>query len=623
MKLYEENIAFIEKVNPELHKLLLAIKERDYSTVPSKKGGLTLTYRHEGEDFFIHSRFNPEAEAEKMVGKSNPDADHIVVLGLGAGYHLEKLMALKAPNARVLLVEPEPEILKHSLKTINWKNILGRKDFFYSFGRDLNLLAGAIQAFIDVTTFTDLAFLELASEVRFHSAFFNAARETIDSEVKTLFYDFRTRLAEDSMVPRNIIKNIPFLIRTRPVKELKNKYPGRPGFIVSAGPSLDKNILLLKKVRDRAVIICVDTAFKPLLKKGIHPHFIMSADPSYKNYLHLQGTEEDIRYFLVADSGIAARAYEDFQSHIFTTSLGKPLLKMIEQNIGEIGEIEAWGSVISLALNFALYIGLDPIVFLGQDFAFTDMRNHCRGTSWEDSWMEYSRDLDGMQRREKKSIGGIAKVVETPDIFGKKTITSDKLQLYKNYLTKVLTSVPGRRFINASEGGILSEIETRRLRDVLKEFVYHREPDDFGSLFEIPTMYSGKNEKQLLAFFKGKLSFFRKYGNKLEDILSRLKSVEGMSIMPVASLLQEAEKLKDNLYINMQNGEILEMWSQGPIYNFLRKSAKLKDQPLSDANRGEFTALFREYFEKLIPLVSGIIDTFEMGIRALQKKRIS
>ena len=617
MNRQDENLTFLQTVNAGLFGLVTTVKEQNYNTLRSKAGPLTLTYIQNNQSFFIHSRFNPEAEAEKMIQKTNLEADHFVVLGLGAGYHLEKLMQTKRRDSRVLLVEPDLELVKHSLKTMDWRQILNRGDFFYCFGPDLNTLAATVQNYIDVASFDKLGVVELASEVRFHEAFFTAARKTIDNEIKTLLYDFKTRLAEDALVPRNILKNISGLLHTRRIKDLENMFTGKPGLIVSAGPSLDKNILHLKKVNNRAVILCVDTALKPLLKKGIQPHFTVTADPSYKNYLHLQGTEDKLKYFLVAETGVSDRVFGDFAAHIFSVSLGKPIFRMIEENIGPIGEVEAWGSVISLALNTAIFMGLDPIVFLGQDFAFTDMRNHCRGTSWEDNWLEYTRDLALIQRKEKQSITGAAKIIETPDIHGNKTLTSERLMLYKNYLAKTLTTYTGKRFINATEGGIMREIETDSLRRVMKEFVFGGETIDFDALFKLRVIYNEQNKKQLLTFFKAKWGFFKKYKKKLEDKIPQLEKADDMPLYALAPLVHECEKVQRQLYDNVTNGDLVELWSQGPIYSFIKKSAKLKDQQLNETNGADFVLLFNNYFKSLVPVLSSIIESFDMAVQRL------
>lgn len=614
------NLAELGKVNPALAQMLGNLEEKKYRTQPARSGLPTLVYQHDGQDFFIHSKFKPEDEALKLLQKLAPDANHIVVLGLGLGYHLDLLLQYKEPDTRVLLVEPDLEILKHSLKTLNWRELFARDDFFYCFGPDLNALSASIQNFLELVQFDHLAWLELPSEVRFNQGYFNVARQKIDSEIRTLFYDFKTRIAEEAVVPRNILKNIKGIMQTRAVKHLKDRFAGKPGFIVSAGPSLDRNILFLKKIRDRAVIICVDTALKPLLKRGIHPHFTVTADPSYKNYLHLQGCEKDIRYFLVADTGVAAKVFEDFNDHIFSVSLGKPIVKMIEENVGEIGELDAWGSVISLALSFALYLGLDPVVFLGQDFAFSGMRNHCRGTSWEEKWLEYSRDLGLLQRTEKQSISGIAKMTELEDIYGNPTMSSDRLLLYKNYLVKLLTSVQDRTFINASEGGILTEIEQQPLHHVISSYVYSSESLNFSGLFDIPRISKPRTQKQLNTFFKAKTGFFKKYRRKIKERLDKLEHIDDLTEPAMQTFLGETEQLKDQLYSNAQNGELVEMWSQGPIYHFLRKTRKLKP-PARGFNRAygkELAAMFKDYFQSLLPMLDSMIESFETGIKSLQ-----
>lgn len=621
--MYQENLNAIKQLNPQLRDALDSLETQDYRTEPSRSQHLTLIYHNkaDGQDYYIHSRFKPLEEAAKILKKANLNADHIIIFGLGLGYHLELVLAHKPKDTRVLLIEPELEIFKHSLKTLDWRQLFRREDFFYCLGPHMNMVAASVQQFLDLPVFDTLEWLELPSEARFLEPFFGAARREIDNEIKTQLYDFKTRVAEDSVVPRNILKNIKGILQTRPAKSLQNRFTGKPAIIVSAGPSLDKNILYLKKIDNRAVIICVDTALKPLLKRGIQPHFTVTADPSYKNYLHLQGTENRIDYFVVSDPGISAQVYDDFNPHIFSISLGKPILKMIEETIGEIGEVDAWGSVISLALSFAVYLGCNPVVFLGQDFAFSGMRNHCRGTSWEDTWLEYSRDLDLLQRREKQSITGIARTSEVPDIFNNTVMTSDRLMLYKNFLVKMVATYPDRRFINATEGGILAEIETKPFYRVLEEFIYPLESIDFCDLFNVPLIYAPHTKKRLTAFLKAKSGFFKKYLRKTNEITGKLEGAEHLSWDTASLLVQEAQKIKDQLYANVQNCELVEMWSQAPIFYFLKGYRKLEKKGFGESSQEEWVCLFRDYFTRLTPHVTGIIDSFDTGVKQLQGTR--
>ncbi|HLP57951.1 MAG TPA: 6-hydroxymethylpterin diphosphokinase MptE-like protein, partial [Candidatus Deferrimicrobium sp.] len=530
MSIHEENLFFLEKKFPKLLEYLQAVPDCKCKTETAKNGSLTLLYFQNQIPYYIHSKFNPRDESSKIIAHKNLSADHIIVMGLGLGYHLEKIMATKSRLARVLLIEPELEIVKHSLKTLRWQALLTRGDFFYVFGSSYAEITRMVHTFINIVTLDTVEYIELPSETRILKPFFTKIRQAVEEEIKTNIYDFKTRMAESYMLPRNILKNLPLIFNTRPATHLKNVFHHTPGFIVSAGPSLDKNILHLKKIRDRALLIAVDTALKPLLKRSIHPHITAIGDPSHKNYLHLQGTEKEIRHFVAAEACIAHQVFHDFRDKIFTLSVGKSMVRMIEEHTEPFGELEAWGSVISIALTLAVYMGLDPIIFVGQDFAFTGSRNHCRGTSWEDDILEYTSDPDQLQRFEKHSISGNKRVIETDDIYGQKVFTSDRLKLYKNYLAGLIEKYPHTRFINATEGGIFSEIESMPLIETIKQFVYGRMEIDFNKLHHLPLLNKKENIRRLLEFFKTRCSFFEGYQKKIAAALQLLGDIKDDSL---------------------------------------------------------------------------------------------
>lgn len=287
------------------------------------------------------------------------------------------------------------------------------------------------------------------------------------------------------------------------------------------------------------------------------------------------------------------------------------MVRLIEENSEPVGELEAWGSVISIALELAVYMGLNPVVFVGQDFAFTETRNHCRGTSWEDSKLEYTSDLDQLQRFEKQSIGGNKKVVETNDIHGNKTFTSDRLTLYKNYLARLTEKHPHIRFINATEGGIFSEIPHMPLYDVIKRFVYGRPSIDFSRVRRMPLLDKKENIKKLKTFFKIKIAFFKDYLGKVKELLQMLEEADVFTKETVLPLLNDAEGIKDFLYAVPQNGEIVEMWSVSPIYHFLRRFRQIEHRQLNDAYFKENMELYTTYFHNITPVVEDIIERFK------------
>jgi hypothetical protein len=83
------------------------------------------------------------------------------------------------------------------------------------------------------------------------------------------------------------LANAPRLAREADVGGLAGLFEGIPAVIAAAGPSLDRNIRDLVAVKDRVLIIACDTAARPLLSVGIDPHFVVGADSSRANAVHL------------------------------------------------------------------------------------------------------------------------------------------------------------------------------------------------------------------------------------------------------------------------------------------------------------------------------------------------
>ena len=621
MSIYENNIAFLKSRFPQFLERLNSITPTRSKIETARNGSLTLSYVQNGTPFYFHSKFNPEGECTQVLKNKNIQADHIVVMGLGLGYHLEKIMTEKDKLTKVLLIEPDFEIVLHSLHVLRWDKWLNRRDFVYLIGLDLSSLPALVPLFIDMVGFDTVEFIEWPAETRMFQPFFAQARDILDKEIKTYIYDFKTRLVESYTVSRNILKNYPLILKTRPLTRLKDRFSGVPGIIISAGPSLDKNLLLLKKIKDRAVFIAVDTALKPLLKRSIQPHFTAIGDPSHKNYLHIQGTESELLNFVLAEAGIAHNIFKDFTDRIFSLSIGKPIVKVLEEHSEPLGNLEGWGSVISIALEAAVYMGLDPIVFIGQDFAFSDSRNHCRGTSWEDNKIEYSGRLDEIQRFEKNSIGGEKQVIETIDIYGNKTFTSDRMLLYKNYLARLVSTHPNTRFINATQGGIFTEIPSMPLYDIIKSSVFGTLKIDFKELNQLPLIGNKENARRLIDFVSKTKKTFEDYLKKINEIETFLGShTNGVySVAEAVPLLQKLEETHFWIYSDSKNGDILEMWSTAPVYELIKEQKRIRNNELDDATASKGVQIYRQYFSNIRPVVDDIIKRFERTLKELKE----
>src|SRR5262249_10320613 len=89
-----------------------------------------------------------------------------------------------------------------------------------------------------------------------------------------------TTLVQVDASVRNVLLNLPWYAPAPAIPALKAACKGKPAVVVPAGPSLRRNIDLLARpgVRDRVVIVAVQTVLKTLLAKGIKPHFVTALD---------------------------------------------------------------------------------------------------------------------------------------------------------------------------------------------------------------------------------------------------------------------------------------------------------------------------------------------------------
>ncbi|BEJ66646.1 hypothetical protein B10204_12970 [Campylobacter jejuni] len=78
----------------------------------------------------------------------------------------------------------------------------------------------------------------------------------------------------------NFYKNIPLMLKNIPFKRIIDERKGlfESCIVVCAGPSLQKQIPLLKKYQENFVIFCVDGAYPLLVKHNITPDYVLNLD---------------------------------------------------------------------------------------------------------------------------------------------------------------------------------------------------------------------------------------------------------------------------------------------------------------------------------------------------------
>jgi len=110
--------------------------------------------------------------------------------------------------------------------------------------------------------------------------------------------DIATRRKFGELWVHNNIKNLNKICEASNAGVLVGKFKGIPGILVSAGPSLEKNIHLLKGLEDKCVIMAAGTAVRIMEDFGLAPHFMVGIDAGAKEgEIHSNVKNKDI-YFI-------------------------------------------------------------------------------------------------------------------------------------------------------------------------------------------------------------------------------------------------------------------------------------------------------------------------------------
>jgi hypothetical protein len=230
--------------------------------------------------------------------------------------------------------------------------------------------------------------------------------------------------------------------------------PGVPAIVAAAGPSLDRNVHDVAHVRDRAVIIACDTAARPLITAGLDPDLIVASDSSRANAQHLSALPPTDAW-LVAEASLHPSAFTHFDSRTFMFRVAdhEPWPWLSSIGLGR-ARVETWGSVATSAFTLALTMGCDPIILVGADFAFTDGRPYCRGTSLEPMWASWVGGGASYDEIWRSAVDRWP-AAEEPDVTGTPVRTTPHLLAFRDWIAARASRCAPRRIVNATGAGTL------------------------------------------------------------------------------------------------------------------------------------------------------------------------
>ncbi|EFV4710699.1 motility associated factor glycosyltransferase family protein [Campylobacter jejuni] len=326
------------------------------------------------------------------------------------------------------------------------------------------------------------------------------------------------------------LQNIPSMLESIPfqriLNERKNKFEN--AIVVSAGPSLAKQLSLLKAYQDKAVIFCADGALSMLEKEGIIPDYVTNLDCRDLAMKFFQN-KENLKQSIIALECATHPSLVHFLDNKSVVLRDDPLYQRF--NLNDFGYIDTGTHVSHFSYTLALALGFKNIIMIGQDLAFDEEGNsHSKG-------FDFGEKFSGEENIDKLKVPAYAGKGEVLT-----HITWNDYRIKLEYL--FACNEQKAKFYNATEGGArINFTEELSFKECCEKLLTKEKPK-----FELPKSLTKNRSDKLLAKFKEKIQKDQENAKRfLDDALALKQILENILSKDFILPLEFLEKVYQNI----------------------------------------------------------------------------
>ncbi|AOH49551.1 motility accessory factor [Campylobacter coli] len=224
--------------------------------------------------------------------------------------------------------------------------------------------------------FSRIYFLELMSHYyeRFHEDILGLNKKLAEN-FKNSIVSHGNDSADTLQGIEQFVYNLPQMITHPSYKELlsKRKNLSDTAIIVSTGPSLTKQLPLLKKYASKATIFCADSSYPILAKHGIKPDYVLSLEriPLTSEFFNNDFGEFDKDILFVLKSYVHPHTTKYLQKNNRNFMLVSTYASFINYlKLDDFGYFNMGFSVANMNFLLAIHLKHKNIVLIGQDLAY-------------------------------------------------------------------------------------------------------------------------------------------------------------------------------------------------------------------------------------------------------------
>ncbi|EKP4606600.1 motility associated factor glycosyltransferase family protein [Campylobacter coli] len=367
---------------------------------------------------------------------------------------------------------------------------------------------------------------------KFYEDVWHKADELCEKNIKVVIRNLNSSLCIGFECYSHLLQNIPSMLESIPfqriLNERKNKFEN--AIVVSAGPSLAKQLPLLKAYQEKAVIFCADGALSMLEKEGIVPDYVTNLDFTDLAMKFFQNKENLKQSIIALECATHPNIVRSLNAENCMIVLRNKALYQ-RFNLNDFGYIDTGTHVSHFSYTLALALGFKNIIMIGQDLAFDEEGNsHSKG-------FDFGEKFSGEENIDKLKV---------PAYAGKgEVLTHTTWNDYRIKLEYLFACNDQKaKFYNATEGGArINFTEELSFKECCEKLLTKEKPK-----FELPKSLTKNRSDKLLVKFKEKIQKDQENAKRfLDDALALKQILENILSKDFILPLEFLEKVYQNI----------------------------------------------------------------------------
>ena len=626
--IYQRNLQALNRRYPNLAVRVYSGQDDEEVIIQQTAEGYpTLGVKREGEVHFIHHPQSPLADAKRILTEADGINDHwyFVHLGVGLAY-APLLLQGRQPDtpAGQILIEKSLSVFRRTCELMDISALLENPNVHWIIGDDPSTAYEVCMSQLMQLMANGPKTVRNNPSLHLDGPYYEQCVYRIQEALRFGQSGLLSKQRDGQTYLNNLIRNLKATIEAPGIKPQQSQLRDNPAVIVAAGPSLSKNLEILKGTENRWLIIAVDTALEKCLKNGIHPHLVCTVDPTELNQKHFPRESYPDDISLLFDPEAEPNIVSRFKGRWLTYNSDKhPFFNWFESETGPKGQVKKGAMVSQAAFCVARFLGCNPIIIIGQDLALDPQTGltHDKDAALVQTVEYYEDDKDhalypSVLRKDHKFKD---KIFWVDGYHGEKVPTAQNLFAYLRLMEREIAATHAK-VINATEGGArIAGAEQITFAEAAKQ--YEQRSFDWDRFFKACADGTSKKKpdhaRTLLETLRRRLRQARRVANKAMDIIQPWLE-QGPPDCEPQELQRELGPLHQQIFGDPLNEYLIEQTAAATLFDFLKLGpANLAER---QARCGElvrrYEAAFRATIEAsdfLMPIIEEVDQKIRFG----------